>query len=199
MLAPCSACPPKTSNSENPELYAVHPFRLFTRAASEAQNMSLSLALNAFRHKRNTGDNGWNQNAMDAALLGLGPEAQSYVRARAKTPPAKGYRFPAFMPHEQDYPPSSDHLAVFSNALTYMLLQVADDAAQSVLLLPAWPCQWDISFRVHAPFQTTIEGQLTGGNLRYTVDPPTRAANVRAAQCFVGRPTSVLDGVVSFV
>jgi hypothetical protein len=42
---------------------------------------------------------------MDAALLGLGPEARAFVVARARTPPAPGYRFPAFMPHEQDYPP----------------------------------------------------------------------------------------------
>ena len=49
---------------------------------------------------------------MDAALLGLAGEAQKLVKARASLAPAQGYRFPAFMPHLQDYEPSADHLAV---------------------------------------------------------------------------------------
>jgi len=76
---------------------------------------------------------------MDAALLGDADEAARFVVARAKTSPAAGYRFPTFAPHEQDYEPSADHFAVFSNALQYMLIQRADDAQDSVLLLPAWP------------------------------------------------------------
>ncbi len=39
---------------------------------------------------------------MDAALLGLASQAQAYVTARANTGPAPGYRFPAFMPQEQE-------------------------------------------------------------------------------------------------
>jgi hypothetical protein len=142
---------------ENPELYAVHPYRLFTKAKnfsaaaavasaaaaaaaaavaataadgdgdggasaddSAATSVtggssyattgptttvdpyaSLDPAITAMSQEKFKSDVGWNQNAMDAALLGLGKQAQEFVLARARTLPATGYRFPAFMPHEQ--------------------------------------------------------------------------------------------------
>lgn len=181
VLQPCEKCPPKTSNVENTELYPVHPYRLYTVAKSPAVDLSPALA--AFAKKRFTSDSGWNQNAMDAALLGLASQAQAYVTARANTAPASGYRFPAFMPHEQDYEPSADHLAVFNNALTYMVIQPADDAAQGAVLLPAWPCAWDVDFKVHAPANTIVSGSLVNGTLTYTVDPPSRKSAITANAC----------------
>ena len=56
-----------------------------------------------------------------------GLKTSSDTLARANTPPAKGYRFPAFAPHEQDYAPSEDHLANMNTALQLMLLSPADD------------------------------------------------------------------------
>jgi hypothetical protein len=190
-LSPCEACPKGTANVENPELYAVHPYRIFTKAknfsaeagGSASAYSSLDPAIKAFDAEKFKGDAGWNQNAMDAALLGLTGRAQAFVLARALTPPAKGYRFPAFMPHEQDYPPSSDHLGVFNAALTYMLLQPVDDAAQTVLLLPSWPCGWDVSFKLHAPLATTITGHLVNGTLQFDVTPAARKADVKVAPC----------------
>ena len=87
------------------------------------------------------------------------------------------------MPHEQDYEPSSDHLAVFSNALTYMLLQHSDDGEQRIVLLPAWPCAWDVSFKLHGPRETVITGELANGTLTYDVQPPSRKSSVTAAAC----------------
>ena len=144
---------------------------------------ALSAARNAFQLRRNQGDYGWNQVAMDAALLGNASEAAGFVLARATTPPAKGYRFPTFAPHEQDYEPSSDHFGVMQNALAYMLMQQVDDAAGSVLLLPAWPCSWDVRFKLHAPKQTVVTGALVAGKLEFDVSPPARKANVHVAPC----------------
>ena len=140
----------KLSNGENVELYAVHPYRQATIGRGDAA--ALKLANAAFDKKLDKSDSGWNQNAMDAALLGRSGDAANFVVARASTAPALGYRFPAFAPHEQDYEPSADHFAVFSNALQYMLVQRVDDAVNdSVLLLPAWPCGWDVKFKVSYP------------------------------------------------
>ena len=117
-------------------------------------------------------------------MLGLADDAAKMVLARAKTPPAKGYRFPVFAPHEQDYEPSADHFAVMSNALTYMLIQTLDDANATVLLLPAWPCRWSVSFKLHAPRRTIIEGAMKNGSLiSLTVTPESRRADVSVAKC----------------
>ncbi|KAJ9473473.1 hypothetical protein DIPPA_28186 [Diplonema papillatum] len=179
-LVPCEVCPPKTSNVENAELYAVHPYRLFTvgRNASD-----LGLADAAFAVKRFTSDDGWNQNFMDAALLGKAAAAKAYAESRASEQPAPGYRFPAFMPHLQDYEPSADHLAVFNNGITYMILQEDDTPDHRLTLLPAWPCAWDLSFKLHGPLQTVVTGTVEGGKLSYTVSPASRAQYVTGLQC----------------
>lgn len=181
LLRPCDVCPDHTSNEENAGLYAVHPYRLY--GIGRPTNLSLAKAAYAHRHRKD--DKGWSQNVMDAAMMGLAAEASRLVAARAALGPARGYRFPVFAPHLEDYAPSEDHYAVMSNALTYMLIQTLDDEAQSVLLLPAWPCEWDVDFRVHAPRQTVIAGTLKGGQLvgELEVTPKARRADVRVMAC----------------
>ena len=187
--APCANCikgqigpgQNETRNSENAELYAVHPYRLSTTGRADQNTLNLGKA--AFAARVHKSDYGWNQNAMDAALLGDAASAVDMVTTRANTGPALGYRFPVFSPHEQDYEPSADHLSVFQNALQYMLIQQKDDEAQGVLLLPAWPCAWDVNFTLSAPQSTTIVGSVVNGTVDYKVTPASRAAAVSVAQC----------------
>ena len=89
-----------TQNIENAELYAVHPYRRATVARGDSAAFAAGRL--AWARRRFPKDVGWNQCAMDAALLGNASAAVPLVIARARTPPAKGYRFPAFAPHEQD-------------------------------------------------------------------------------------------------
>ena len=120
---------------------------------------------------------------LNAALLGETEMAASMVLARAKISPASGYRFPGclhplnvwlgadhennncvhrFAPHEQDYEPSADHFANMNSALNWMLLQPADDAHGSALAFAAWPCDWDVNFKLWAPRNTLVEAELSG-------------------------------------
>ena len=189
-FAPCSTCvrggtgpgSHRMSNGENAELYAVHPYRRATVARGDADALAKGRAsfLNPSASRQ---DVGWNQNVMDAALLGNASAATQLLVQRARTRPAPGYRFPAFAPREQDAAPSADHFAIFQNALQYMLIQQVDDENQSVLLLPAWPCGWDVNFTLSAPQKTTITGRLVSGKLEYSVTPSSRASAVRAASC----------------
>eukprot|EP01064_Diplonema_japonicum_P016166 TRINITY_DN24173_c0_g1_i1.p1 TRINITY_DN24173_c0_g1~~TRINITY_DN24173_c0_g1_i1.p1 ORF type:complete len:725 (+),score=199.81 TRINITY_DN24173_c0_g1_i1:38-2212(+) len=179
-LQPCAVCPPSTSNVENTELYAVHPYRRYTAGRNVSD---LEVAIEAFKTKRFTSDNGWNQNIMDAALLGLASQAQDYAVKRAAVGPANGYRFPAFMPHEQDFPPSADHLAVYNNALGYMVLQEDETPEHNLKILPAWPCSWDLAFKLHGPLNTTVTGTVVSKKITYTVTPASRAGNVHVVPC----------------
>jgi hypothetical protein len=87
------------------------------------------------------------------------------------------------MPHFQDYEPSADHLGIFSGAVINMLLLPADDAVGSALLLPAWPCEWDVQFKLAAPNQAVVTGSLKSGVLTWSVEPANRKAFVTAAPC----------------
>jgi hypothetical protein len=45
--------------------------------------------------------------------------------------------------------------------------------------MPAWPKNWDVSFKLHAPYNTTVEGELRNGKmLSLKVTPQSRAADV---------------------
>ena len=48
-----------------------------------------------------------------------------------------------------------DHGGVLQMGLQLMLMQCED---REIRLLPAWPKEWDTDFKLHAPYQTTVEG-----------------------------------------
>jgi len=171
--------PPSPGNSENAELYAVHPYRLFTSATSA----KLDIAINSYKRRQFKCNDGWCQDIMVAALLGQTSEAMSQVVSRANTKPEPGYRFPGFMPHFQDFAPSGDHLSNMNSALQWMLLQPADNG--TIFLLPAWPCgQWSVDFKLQAPKQTTIEGTIVNSKLsNLKVTPPSRRSDVIILGC----------------
>ena len=180
-LRPCEICPNTTQNTENAALYAVHPYRVY----GVGRPTNLTLGLNAWAHRHSDWNGGWSQTPMVAAMLGLAEEAARLVSQRAEVGPADGYRFPVFAPPCGDYSPSSDHFAVMTSAVTYMLIQSLDDADGTVMLLPAWPCAWDVEFRVHAPRGTVLEGKLKKGEWvgALVVTPESRRAHVKVMPC----------------
>lgn len=96
VILPGAVTPQKNSNDENTQLYPVHPFRLFG-----VGKPNLALAVNTYLHRPFPCNKGWCQDILDAAMLGLTTEAELLVQQRALAPPADGWRFPGFAPHEQ--------------------------------------------------------------------------------------------------
>ena len=49
-----------------------------------------------------------------------------------------------------------------------MLLQSGDDGFDNttIALLPAWPCGWDVQFKLRAPLNTSVEVVYSGGIVR---------------------------------
>jgi len=182
----------KLHNGETPELYGIHPYRYYSAGRKLLGKTDTTPAENCFllgskiRATCGNGQNngGWTQGIMNAALLGIADVASSMAMARAKTAPAAGYRFQGFAPHEQDYEPSADHFANMNSALNWMLVQPADDAAGSSLVFAAWPCEWDVDFKLHAPMNTTVEAVLKNKKLvRFVVTPASRAPYVHVVNC----------------
>jgi hypothetical protein len=158
------------ANCENPELYTLFPFRLYG-----AGKPDLQLAQDSFDARVEKAFNGWQQTAIEAAMLGRAEEARKMLIVNAKRK-HEGSRFPAFWGPNYDWVPDQDHGGNLLNTVQTMLLQT--DGNQ-IILFPAWPKDWDVQFKLHAPANTTIEGILRAGKLEaLTVTPAERRRDV---------------------
>jgi len=88
----------------------------------------------------------------------------------------RGERFPAFWGPNYDWTPDQDHGGVLMKTLQAMLLQTD---GQKIFLLPAWPKEWNVDFKLHAPQQTVVEGVYRDGKMQsLRVTPESRRADV---------------------
>ena len=169
MLAPAERFA-KKQNVENPELYAVYPFRLYGIGKPD-----IELAVRALDRREDKGHFGWRQDDIFMALLGLAEQARKGLVERASQWDKKQL-FPAFWGPNYDWTPDQDHGGVLMKTLQLMLLQCED---KDIRLVPAWPPGWDADFKLRAPYDTIIEGRVRGGKLvKLDVSPPSRRADL---------------------
>ena len=129
----------------------------------------------ALEHRADRGHQGWRQDDVFMAYLGLADEAREYVVGRARSHDERS-RFPAFWGPNYDWVPDQDHGSVLIKAVQAMLMQTDGD---KVYLLPAWPRDWDVHFKLHAPKRTVVEGEVQGGRLvKLTVNPESRRKDI---------------------
>jgi len=182
---------------ETPELYSIYPFRqvwigkpeLLANARQSFHVRNVSLDGTDDKQAVETG--GWQAAPVQAAYLGLAREAARLVSINFNdqfihwtdniapgTPfPARPRpRFPAFWECKMDGTPDSDHGANSVNALQSMLLQ---SDGRRIFLLPAWPEDWDVSFKLTATFNTTVECVYHHGKVQsLKVTPESRRADI---------------------
>lgn len=159
----------KTSNSENPELYVSFPYHLFG-----VDKPDLQLARDTYAARRSPQDTCWGQDGTEAAGLGLTEEARK--AAVAEFTNYGDQRFQWFWKPAHDWIPDLDNGGSGMITLQEMLLQ---NDGRRILLTPAWPKDWTADFRLHALFNTTVEGHVEGGKLtRLVVTPSDRARDV---------------------
>ena len=160
----------KPRNLENPELYAVYPFRLYGLGKPD-----LPLAINTFNVRKFKDKGCWVQDPIQAAMLGMADVAKTYV-SYDLTRSDPRLKFPAFWIEGHDYVPDEDNGGNGENGLQDMLLQYN---GRKIYVLPAWPKGWNASFKLHAPFNTTVEGKVVDGKLiDLIVTPASRKADV---------------------
>jgi len=157
-------------NSENPELYAIFPFRIYGIGKPD-----LATALLTYSKRLTRGCCAWMQDDIQAAYLGLADEAKNFLSQRFSGRD-KDARFPAFWKPSFDWTPEQDHGGVGSIALQAMLMQYN---GRDILLFPAWPREWNVEFKLHAPCQTTLVGRFVDGVLEdLEVVPESRRKDV---------------------
>ncbi len=169
MLAPAEKFEDKR-NIENPELYAVFPFRLFAFDKPNAE-----LAVQALNHRGDKGNSGWRQDDVFMAYLGLAQDARQNLVARARSK-HEASRFPAFWGPNYDWVPDQDHGSILIKTLQAMALQTDGN---KIHLLPAWPKDWNVRFKLRAPRRTVVECEYRDGKItRLEVTPPERGNDV---------------------
>ena len=174
-LAPAQKYKNETSNVENGELYAVWPFQVVSLGKSQL----LEEAKRAYAHRKNRLDVGWGYDGNVAALLGLTEEAGRILKVKCANS-HHAYRWPATWGPNFDWLPDQNHGGNLLNTTNLMLLQGEPlESGGAIRLLPAWPKAWDVSFKLHAPGNTTVECEAKGGTiLRLVVTPKSRMKDV---------------------
>ena len=167
----------KAHNMENPELYAVYPFRLF--GLPELGKGDLQIGLDTYAARTQKAMHCWGQDPMDCAYLGLTDEAKKLV-IHDLTNQDKAQKFLAFWDKGHDYAPDEDIGGNGEQTLQLMLMQAE---GKKILLLPAWPKDWNCTFKLHAPYKTTVSGRVEGGKIQdLVVDPDSRKSDVIVRQ-----------------
>lgn len=170
MLAPAERFADK-HNIENPELYAVFPYRRIAIGRAD-----IALGIEALNRREDRGNFGWRQEDIFMAYLGLTDQAREYVVGRAKNWHRES-RFPAFWGPNYDWIPDQDHGGVLLKAVQAMLMQTD---GKKIYLLPAWPKDWEVDFKLHAPYRTVVEGQVRNGKItRLKVTPSSRRSDIQ--------------------
>ena len=160
-------------NAENGELYPVFPFRCFGVALGSGE-----LVAHTMRHRSCVDAFGcacWTQDQIHWACAGRAAEAAEGLvrRFRIATPVC---RFPLYGREGPDSCPDFDHFGAGAVALQRMLVQ---EAGNKILLLPAWPADWDADFRLHLARRTVVSGTVRDGKLvAWDVEPADRRPDV---------------------
>ncbi len=148
----------RESNQELPQFYPLFPFNQFQLGDEEIQTFKNTYLL-APKFRKGT-IKSWHQDGIQFARMGMAKEAGEYNTKKLQDSPR---RYPTFWGPGHDWVPDHNWGGSGMIGLQEMLLQTIGD---QIVLFPAWPKEWDVHFKLHAPLQTIIEGELVNGELK---------------------------------
>ncbi|SKC04783.1 DUF5703 domain-containing protein [Dyadobacter psychrophilus] len=174
-IAPAKAWE-RIQNTEIPQLYPVFPFGMYGVGLPD-----LDVAVNTWKYDteaiKNRNHTSWHQDNIFCARLGLTDEAAALTVKKLQN---SGRRFPAFWGPGHDWVPDHNWGGSGMIGLQEMLMQAVGD---SIYLFPAWPRDWDVKFKLHAPYNTTVEGELQHGKIVHVkVTPESRRKDLVIAE-----------------
>jgi hypothetical protein len=159
-------------NIECPQLYPVFPWGFYGIGKPD-----LEIARNTYLYDPQviTQKNilSWKQYPIWAARLGMTGEAADLIKQKLKD---SERRFPTWWGPGHDWVPDHNWGGSGMIGLQEMLMQTD---GEKIYLLPAWPEDWDGSFKLHAPYTTTVEATIKAGNITsLKVTPENRKKDV---------------------
>lgn len=148
----------RVNNTESMQLYPVFPWGIYGIGKPD-----LDVAINTWKYDTSAvkfrSHIGWKQDNIFAARMGLTNEAVQLTTLKLKN---SGRRFPAFWGPGFDWTPDHNWGGSGMIGLQEMLFQTDD---RKIYLFPAWPKDWNVHFKLHAPYETTIEAVLKNGKV----------------------------------
>lgn len=170
-LAPALAWE-RINNVEIPQLYAVFPWGLYGIGRPD-----LETAIHTWKYgvdrENQRGYISWHQDGIFCARLGLTEEAKDITLKKMTDSPR---RYPTFWGPGHDWVPDHNWGGSGMIGVQEMLMQTVDN---KIYLLPAWPSEWDVDFKLHAPGNTIVEGSVKNGKIcKLVVSPESRQKDI---------------------
>ena len=163
-------------NMDFPNMYVCFPFNYFFLGRDPAgiQLASNTWDYGAIRPNVQRQSQCWYQSAINLARMGRTAEAGKYIMQKFLHP---SLRFPAFWINPGFcHAPDTDHGGAGMIGLQEMLMQCD---GKRILLGAAWPAEWNCHFKLHAPYQTMVEGTIKNGQITINnVIPASRRKDI---------------------
>jgi hypothetical protein len=162
----------RINNMEAPQLYPVFPWGLYGVGKPD-----IEIARNTYLYDAHVvkyrGVTSWEQYPIFAARLGMTDEAAELIKLKLKN---SDRRFPTWWGPGHDWVPDHNWGGSGMIGLQEMLMQTD---STKIYLLPACPKDWNVSFKLNAPYQTTVEAKVVNGEItELKVTPEERRKDV---------------------
>ena len=162
----------RINNTEMPQLYPVYPYGIYGIGKPD-----LDIAINTWKYGADRPDQkgiqSWHQDAIFCARLGLTEEAANLTIQKMKD---SERRFPTFWGPGKDWTPDHNWGGTGLIGMQEMLMQTD---GMKIYLFPAWPSDWNVNFKLHAPYNTIVEGCLENGTIKtLKVTPESRLKDI---------------------
>ena len=154
LFAPAEKYEDKRSNVENPELYAIFPFSYCNISTS-----NLQVGIDSYHNRVIKTTSCWSQDGQMAARLGLTDEVKNNVLFKIENS-HPGHRFPVYWGPNYDWAPDQDHGGNFLTTIQEMVMQ---SYGNTVYMLPAFPKDWDVNFKLYTFGNNTVSGTYKDG------------------------------------
>jgi len=163
------------------EMYACWPYRL----AGIVKPETLQLARDTWetipvdRARLCKQDYSWMANVVNMAALARPEEAKERAIYKMANDTAPQARFPAFFGPGHDWLPDHNWGGAGMTGIQEMLLAPEPGPHGKLNLFAAWPPEWDVDFKLHAPGPTVVECIYRAGKVeKLKVTPTSRAEDV---------------------
>lgn len=162
----------RINNMEITQLYPVFPWGLYGIGLPD-----LDIAINTWKYGVDNVNQknyiSWHQDAIFCARMGLTEEAKQVTLKKMSDSPR---RYPTFWGPGHDWVPDHNWGGSGMIGVQEMLMQTVGD---KIYLFPAWPKEWNVSFKLWAPGNTAIECTLNNGKVsKLTVSPKEREQDI---------------------